>query len=252
MANLLFLVSAGFIGGAMNALAGGGSFVTLPALIAVGVPSVQANASSTIALYPGGLASAWTYHDRLGAVCGIDTRRLLAVTVIGGMLGSILLLRTPAAGFNLILPWLLLLATLALAFGRRVGSAWQGRLRTGTAPVLFAQFALGVYGGYFGGAVGLIMVALWGLLGEREIKALNAPRTLLVSAANTMAVLVFSVAGAVWWEQALAMLLGGLVGGTAGARLGRITPPHLTRLLTLSFAAVITVVFFVRGYFRPG
>ena len=248
MANLLFLSGAGLLAGAMNALAGGGSFVSLPALIAVGVPPVQANASSTVALYPGGLASAWTYYERPGSVCGVPMQGLLAVMLAGGLAGSLLLLWTPAAAFDLILPWLLLLATLALTFARRIGPALRGRFRIGPGPVLLAQFGLGLYGGYFGGAVGLMMVAAWSLLGEDGIKALNAPRTLLVSAANTIACVAFIVAGVVSWPETLAVLAGGLVGGTAGAHLGRVLPPGLTRALTLCCTIAITCVFFVRAY----
>lgn len=248
MVHLLLLSGAGLLAGAMNALAGGGSFVSLPALIAVGVPSVQANASSTVALYPGGLASAWTYHERWGSVCGIGIGRMMAMTLAGGLAGSLLLLSTPVSAFTLILPWLLLLATLALAFGRRVGTALRGRLRARSSPVLLMQFALGVYGGYFGGAVGLMMVALWCLLGEGDVKALSAPRTLLVSAANTIAVLAFVLARAVWWPQTLALLAGGLIGGYAGARLGRVLPAGLVRALTLCCTAGITIAFFARTY----
>jgi uncharacterized protein len=172
------LFAAGLLAGAMNALAGGGSFVTLPALIAVGLPSVQANASSTVALWPGGAASAWTYHERFRPICGVAARSMMITTLSGGLAGSLLLLWTPSAAFNMILPWLLLLATLALAFGRRIGAAWRRRQGRRTEPVLIAQFGLGLYGGYFGGAVGLMMVATWTLLGEGNTKALNAPRTL--------------------------------------------------------------------------
>ncbi|HVB67478.1 MAG TPA: sulfite exporter TauE/SafE family protein [Acetobacteraceae bacterium] len=248
MPHVLLLSCAGLLAGAMNALAGGGTFVTLPALIAAGVPSVQANASSTVALYPGGLASAWTYHERLGEVAGLQVRRLLGVTLAGGLAGGVLLLCTPGAAFDLILPWLLLVATLALAFGRRVGVALRGRLGVRPGPVLAMQFGLGVYGGYFGGAVGLMMVAFWCVLGERDIKALNAPRTLLVSAANTIAMLIFVVAGAVRWPQALVLLAGGVVGGYGGARLGRVLPAGVVRALTLCGTAGITAVFFVRAY----
>lgn len=235
----------------MNALAGGGSFVTLPALMAAGVPSVQANASSTVALYPGGLASAWTYRQRLGTIGGAPIRPLLAVTLAGGSAGSLLLLWTPASAFTLLLPWLLLWATLALAFGRRIGA--RIRRADHDAPpkrwrLLLIQFVLGLYGGYFGGAVGLMMLAVWTLLGETDIKALNGPRTLLVSAANTVAALIFSVAGAVWWPQTLAMLAGGLLGGHLGARLGRIAPAKLTRRLTLCAAGAITLAFFIKTY----
>ena len=248
MPHLLLLSCAGLLAGAMNALAGGGTFVTLPALIAAGVPSVQANASSTVALYPGGIASAWTYHERLGEVAGLPVRRLLVVTLAGGLVGGVLLLCTPGAAFDLILPWLLLIATLALAFGRRVGAVLRGRLRVRARPVLLMQFLLGIYGGYFGGAIGLMMVAFWCVLGERDIKALNAPRTLLVSAANTIAMLIFVLAGAVRWPQALVLLAGGVVGGYGGARLGRVLPAGLVRALTLCATAGITAVFFARAY----
>lgn len=233
----------------MNALAGGGSFVSLPALIAAGVPSVQANASSTVALYPGGLAGAWIYHHGgRDAVCGLGFRPLIVVTVLGGLAGSLLLLSTPASSFDVVLPWLLLLATLALAFGRRIGAALQGRISARTGPLLAVQFALGIYGGYFGGAVGLMMVAVWSIFGEADMKALNGPRTLLVSAANAIAVLAFIAANAVWWPQTLAVLVGALIGGYGGARLGRVMPPRLTRLMTLAFAAAITGAFFVKAY----
>jgi uncharacterized membrane protein YfcA len=248
MSSLEYLFAVGVLAGAMNALAGGGSFVTLPALIAAGLPSVAANASSTVALWPGGAASAWTYHDGFRPVCGVPIVPMLVVTLAGGLLGSVLLLFTPTAAFDFILPWLLLLATVALAFGRRVGAALKGRLRGRVGPGLLVQTALGVYGGYFGGAVGLMMVAVWSVLGESDVKALNGPRTLLVSAANTVAVVAFIIAGAVRWPQTLAMLAGGVLGGTLGARLGRVVPARVTRKLTLGATTAITCAFFLRAY----
>ncbi len=248
MPPLLLLFGAGLLAGAMNALAGGGSFVTLPALIAAGVPSVQANASSTVALWPGGAASAWTYHTGVRALCGVAIRPMVAVTLAGGLAGSLLLLWTPSSAFDVVLPWLMLLATLALTFGRRIGRAMQGRLPGQAVLVLLAQFGLGIYGGYFGGAVGLMMMAVWCSLGESDIKLLNGPRTLLVTVANTVALLAFVVAGAVRWPQTLAMLTGGLIGGIAGARLGRVVPAGIIRVMTLCFSVGITVVFFVRAY----
>jgi len=231
-------------------LAGGGSFVTLPSLIAAGVPSVMANASSTVALWPGGAASAWTYHERFKPVCGVVLPPMLAVTLVGGLVGSLLLLWTPSAAFDVILPWLLLLATLALAFGRRLSVALRGRLDGNTPLVLVLQFVLGIYGGYFGGAVGLMMVAVWSLMGEMDIKALNAPRTLLVTTANSIAVIAFAIAGAVRWPETIAMLLGGLIGGYAGARIGKMLPAPVIRIATICTTAAITGAFFYRAYLR--
>jgi uncharacterized membrane protein YfcA len=246
----VFVFGAGLVAGAMNALAGGGSFVSLSALIAVGVPSVQANASSTVALFPGGVASAWAYRDGLGPVGGVSLRALLTTTLIGGVVGAILLLSTPTQTFDFVLPWLLLVACLALGFGRAIGEWLRRRWRIAPAAVLAVQFGLGIYGGYFGGAVGIMMIAVWGLLDSRDLKSLNAPRTILVSAANAMAVLTFIVAHAVRWPEMPAMLAGAIIGGYGGAHIGRRAPPHIVRVGTLLLTAGITVAFFVRAYVR--
>ena len=244
----LLLIGAGVAAGAMNAMAGGGSFVSLPALIAVGVPSVIANASSTIALYPGGIASAWVYRQDLRHVCGVPLRPTLVATLTGGFLGAVLLLITPTTLFDHVLPWLLFAATLALAFGPRLGPAIRKRFSAGIGTVLPIQFFLGMYGGYFGGAVGLMMVAAWSLLEEADIKAFSAPRTLLVSAANTVAVVCFVIAGAVRWPATLLLAVGALVGGYGGASLGKLLPPAVVRSATVLLAAAMTVWFFVRAY----
>lgn len=244
----MLVFAAGMLGGAMNALAGGGSFVTLPAMIAAGVPPVQANASSTVALYPGGLASAWTYRDGLGPVGSVSLRVLTLVTLFGGLVGALLLLHTSSVAFTFVLPWLLLIASIALAFGRKIGEALRARVRIHRRAVLSIQFALGIYGGYFGGAVGIMMMAMWGLLESRELKHLNAPRTLLVSAANTVAVVAFIAAQAVQWPETLSMLVGAVIGGYGGAHLGRRTSPALVRTITLIATSLITLMFFIKVY----
>ncbi len=242
------LLGAGLLAGAMNALAGGGSFVTLPALIAAGVPSVSANASSTVALYPGGAASAWVYRDGLTQVCGVPVRPALLATLVGGLVGGLLLLWTPGALFDRVLPWLLLTATLTLAFGPRLGPLLRARVRLGVVSILAVQFLLGIYGGYFGGAVGLMMMAAWSLLDGADVKTLNPARTLMVTAANTVAVLCFIIAGAVRWPESLALAAGAIAGGYGGARLGRRLPAKVVRIATLLVAAGMTLAFFVRAF----
>jgi uncharacterized membrane protein YfcA len=248
MTDTLLLLLAGLLAGSMNALAGGGSFVSLPALIAVGVPSVSANATSTVALFPGGLASTWVYRDGLRGVCGVPLVPIAAATLVGGLSGSLLLLWTPGAVFDQILPWLLLLATAMLAFGRRIGPALRARFRAGLATILAMQFLLGIYGGYFGGAVGLMMMAVWSVLDGAEVKTLNAPRTLMVSAANGIAVLCFVIAGAVAWTACLLVGAGAIVGGWCGAHLGRRLPAGAIRVGTLVLAVGTTIAFFARAY----
>jgi uncharacterized membrane protein YfcA len=234
----------------MNAMAGGGSFVSLPALIAVGVPSVQANASSTVALFPGSVASTWAYRSGLCPIGGVSLRPMLVVTLVGGIAGAFLLLYTPTHVFDVILPWLLLVASSALAFGRPIRDWLRSRWRIGRTAVLAAQFVLGIYGGYFGGAVGIMMLAVWGLVDEHSIKELNPTRTLMVGAANGIAVVTFILAHAVQWPETLAMLVGGTVGGYAGAHVGKRLPAPVIRIGTLLVTAAITIAFFVKAYGR--
>ena len=248
MSHWLILALAGLLAGTMNAMAGGGSFVTLPVMIAAGLPSTTANASSSLALYPGGLASAWVYRGGLTQVCGVPLRPTLIVTLLGGLVGALLLLSTPGTTFDRVLPWLLLIATFALAFGRRLGPALRARFRAGLVTVLSIQFLLGVYGGYFGGAVGLMMMAAWSLLDDADVRAMNPPRTLLVSAANTIAILTFILAGRIAWPEALAAGTGAFCGGYVGARLGQILPVWIVRTGTISLAVAMTLHFFARGY----
>jgi uncharacterized protein len=246
----LLVLGAGLLAGTMNALAGGGSFVTLPALISVGLPSVEANATSTVGLFPGTAASAWAYRDGLAPIGPVSLRPLLLVTVMGGAIGAFLLLWTPSTTFDFLLPWLLLIATLTLAFGRQMGELLRRYWHIGPAALLVIQFILGVYGGYFGGAIGLMMVAVWGLVDNRDLKSLHAPRTLLVTAANTMAVLIFIAAGAIRWKETLVLLAASTIGGYLGALVGKRAPTWAIRTGTLVIAAGITAAFFARAYFK--
>jgi hypothetical protein len=248
MIETLLLVGAGFLAGTMNAVAGGGSFVTLPALVFAGLPSVTANASSTVALYPGSLTSTWAYRQGLSGFGGVPLTALAGTSIAGGLLGAVLLLVTPEVAFNRIVPFLLLLATLTLAFGREAGARLRQVVRIGPATVLPAQFLLAIYGGYFGGAVGIMMMAVWSLLSNADLKAMNPAKTLLVAATNTIAVLCFVAAGAVAWPETLAVLVSGAVGGYFGARAAlRMDPRHIRIGVTL-IAAGMTAAFFIRAW----
>ena len=234
----------------MNALAGGGSFVTLPALIAAGVPSVNANTTSTVALYPAQLTSSWAYRDGLGPIGAVSLRSLVIVTFVGGALGAALLLRTPIKIFDVVLPWLMAIATAALALGNRLGEMLRRRWRINARAVLGVQFCLGIYGGYFGGGVGIMMMAVWSLLSERTLKSFNAPRTLMVSAANAIAVLIFVAARAVQWRAALVMMVTAMFGAYCGSHIGRRAPAGVIRTATVWLSVGITLAFFVRGYLK--
>ena len=240
------LIGAGLLAGAMNAVAGGGSFVTFPALVFAGLPPVIANATSTVALLPGTIVSAWAYRAGLSGIGGLPLRLLVPISLAGGFFGAMLLLFTPGRTFDAVIPWLLLLATLVFAGGRELVHALSGKLRMGKAPILLMQFLISIYGGYFGGAVGLMMLAVWSLFETADLKSLAPARTLLVSAANAMAAVCFVVAGAVRWPEMLAMLVSVVIGGYVGARGAGFLPAKVVRGCVLVLSASVTVYFFRR------
>lgn len=233
--------------GAMNAAAGGGSFLTLPALVYLGVPAVEANASSTVALFPGILASILAYRDDITDLKVVSLRTLLLVSFLGGLIGSLLLLFTTAKAFNSMIPWLLLTGSVAFAIGRRAGSALQRLIRLGPITMVICQFLLGVYGGYFGGAVGIMMMAVWGLFGVTDVKAMNATKTLMVGMTNAIAVLCFIMVGKVWWPHTAVMLVSAIVGGYGGASIARRIPANYLRMGITAFNFFITAAFFLRA-----
>ena len=250
-AQLALLAAAGLLAGAMNAVTGGGTFVSLPALAAIGLPGTVANASSSVALLPGALASAWAYRRDIRPVEGVSIRALALLSLAGGGVGAGLLLATPDAAFDLIVPWLLLVATVTLAAGPRLSRALaRAGLKAGRLTIFFAQFLLGIYGGYFGGAVGLMMLAAWSLLTEADIVVLTPLRTLMIAAANGVAVLLFALSGEVAWSAALTVMAGAVAGGYLGAFVGRRLPPPLLRGLVLTITVVTTAAFFWKAY-RP-
>jgi uncharacterized membrane protein YfcA len=245
---LLLSAGAGIVGGAMNALAGGGTFVTLPALIALGLPSNVANATSNVALLPGAGASAWEYRDELAPVGGLSVRKLAAITFVGGVVGSVLLVLTPTRVFDLIIPWLLLFAFVVMAFGRHASDWLHSRVTIRTGTLAAAQSLLGIYGGYFGGGVGLIAAAVYGLLAGMSPRSLFSIRTLMLATANLAAVFVFVATGLVRWWACAPMLLGAILGGWLGAKLGKRLPHGAVRVWTLIITGVTTAVFFARAY----
>ena len=248
LTSVLLVFAAGVMGGAMNALAGGGTFATMPALLAIGTPANVANATSNLALLPGAAASAWTFRDELGPVGGVPVRLLAGITFVAGLAGSVLLVLTPARAFDLIVPWLLLMAMLAIIFGKR-GADWlSSRVTIGPRTLVAAQALLGVYGGYFGGGLGIMTTATYGLLAGASPRAMFAPRTLMLAVSNFAAAFVFIASGLVRWSACLPMMAGGVIGGWLGARVGKTLPAGAVRAWTILVTAVTTAVFFYRAY----
>jgi uncharacterized protein len=248
MHNMPVVFLAGLAAGAMNAAAGGGSFVSVPALIYTGIPSVSSNMSSTIALYPGSIASAWVYRGRFLPILEMPIKALIMVTLAGGLCGALLLLLTTSAVFDKIIPWLLLLGSIAFAFGPWIGKRLRRYYRPNTTFLLLIQFILGVYGGYFGGGVGIMMMAVWSVLGLSDIQAMNATKVVLVAAANTVAVLCFAAFGSVVWGATLVMMVAAAAGGYLGAHLALRIKPFYLRIGISVVNFLIAGVFFWTKY----
>ena len=249
-ATTAILFGSGLLAGAMNAVAGGGTFVALPALMLTGISPTVANASTTVALFPGTLASSWAYRQNVEPLEGTSGALLLAFSITGGLAGALLLLSTSESAFGMIIPWLLLLATITFA----IGPSGAGRLRQlglsfGSRSIYAAQFMLGIYGGYFGGAVGLMMLAAWGLASTADLRAMTPLRTVMVAAINGTAVLCFAAAGTVAWWQCIVVMIGGVVGGYIGARFALKLSNAVLRGLVLSISGITTIAFFARTYF---
>jgi uncharacterized membrane protein YfcA len=244
MHGTLIIFLTGLVAGAMNAAAGGGSFVSVPALIYVGIPSVSANMSSTVALYPGSITSAWAYRRNIQPILNVSLVKLFLTTLIGGFAGALLLLLTPSSSFDKIIPWLLLLGSFAFAFGPWIGKRLKERYSPNTVFLLLIQFALGVYGGYFGGAVGIMMMAVWSVLGLEDVRTMNAVKVVLVAAANTIAVVCFIVAGDVAWRATLVMLVAAATGGYIGAQIALRLKHFYLRVGISVVNFVVTAAFF--------
>jgi uncharacterized membrane protein YfcA len=246
MTELPLLLSAAFVAGVLNTIAGGGTFLTFPALVFAGVPPVAANATSAVAVFPGYLSGALAYRRELRGLPRRALARLLGLTLLGGLAGSLLLLVSSNEAFAAIVPFLLLAATLAFLFGDRI-RAFAARHRGGVAP----QGATGLllvsaYGGYFNGGLGILLLALFALWGMTDIHRMNGLKTAASFALSGVSVATFAVAGLVHWPEALAMMLANTVGGYAGAPLARALPRPAVRAIVAAVGFGMSAAFFAR------
>ncbi|MBO0782701.1 MAG: sulfite exporter TauE/SafE family protein [Ktedonobacteraceae bacterium] len=253
--NILLLFIAAVLGGTLNAVAGGGSFFCFPALVFTGMPPITANATNTVALWPGSLASVGAYRREMKQIRPILLILLTATSLIGGILGALLLLNTSPKTFERLIPFLLLLATLLFAFSGPITARLRLRdigkvqlTRRNLVGISVAQLVISVYGGYFGGGIGILMLATLALMGMEDIHAMNALKTLLATFINGIAVVTFIIAGIVSWPQAIVMVIGAIAGGYGGAYYARKINPKWIRLFVIVVGLVLTVYFFIQYF----
>jgi len=280
---IVLLFIAAILGGTLNSVAGGGSFITLPSLIFTGVLPINANATSTVALWPGSVASIGAYRKELMKQKRTQVLLLSSTSLVGGILGAFLLLGTSQTTFIRLLPYLLLIATVLFT----ISSPLTTRLRqrqiarsaalqketvvvqgqdTGQAAmtalpsphpvekraswlvlvgIAFLQLIIAIYGGYFGGGIGILMLASLGLMGMENIHEMNAMKTLLTTCINGVALIIFVARGVVVWPQAILMVVGAIIGGFGGAYFARKINPLWVRWFVIAVGLSMTIYFFL-------
>lgn len=249
--DILLLIIAGFAAGGMNALAGGGTFFSFPALLAIGIPPVTANATNAVALWPASLAGAWAARSALRPL-GPYLLPLLLAGLVGGLLGGLLLLASGDDVFSLLIPWLLLVATALFAASPWL-SRWVAARRAETvipphSPISLAAHGLvSIYGGYFGAGMGILQLAAFSIEGHALVRA-NALKNLISAVIYSVATATFIIAGRVSWPELLVLLIGTTVGGYAGGALSQKLPARWLRAFVILVGASMTLYYMQATY----
>jgi uncharacterized membrane protein YfcA len=241
---LLFLVAAW--AGAQNALAGGGSFLILPTLMFAGLDARAANITSCVALFPAQIATGWTGRALAGGTNGLSLRTLFALSIVGGAIGAVILLVTPAAIFARLVPWLVMFATLVFAWGSFFRKGGDEAKHVGPFGAASAQLLISIYGGYFGGGIGFLMVAALTFAGQGA-RVASATKNVLAGVMNASAVLIFLFSPDLHWHEALATSFGAIIGGVLGARALHHIDEKLLRVLVVTIGAALTIGLFYKA-----
>jgi uncharacterized protein len=247
MLSITILVIAGLMAGMVNAIAGGGTLLSFPALVWLGVPPIMANATATLTALPGYIASAWAYRHDIRAEGNLGLGSIIMIAALGGLAGAGLLLITPGDAFEGIVPWLLLTATILFATGPRLVAMVRARgMRIGPVLSAFALFLVASYGGYFNGGLGIMLLAVFSLIGFQNLHGMNGLKSLLAAVLSLVSVSTYATAGLIAWESAAVLAISTTLGGYMGARLARrIRHTEYLRILIVGIGASLTLVFFL-------
>lgn len=246
MFDWLVLLAAAFCGGVLNAVAGGGTFLTFPALVFAGVPPVAANATSALAVFPGYLGAVAGFRQEIRLFERPRLIRYLTVSLAGGFGGALLLLVTSNEIFSFLVPWLLLAATMLFGFGESLLQKLKGGKNLGEIPALLVVFTVSVYGGYFNGGLGIILLAALIFIGLEDLHLMNGLKNGISFAISLISVATFIAAGIVRWQAALPMMIAATLGGYCGAVVARKIPPLVLKRLITAIGLGMSVIFFQR------
>lgn len=247
MTHYLLLIVAGFLAGGLNTIAGGGSFLTFPALVYVGVPIVSANATSAVAVFPGYIGAVAGFRDEIASFERPTLIKLTLVSLLGGLIGSLLLLVTSNETFKILVPWLLLFATLLFGAGDYL-VAWSKRRNFRLGKFLTpGVLCISVYGGYFNGGLGIMLMALFAVIGMRDMNIMNGLKNGISVVLSAISVITFAWAGLVQWPEAVIMMVAATVGGYLGAYAAKALSRRAIKMLIIAVGLVMSIVFFYRA-----
>ncbi len=243
----VFLISVGVVGGAWNAVAGGATLFTFPALIVAGLPPVVANATNYLAMLPSNAAAIPAYVRELKEVGG-RVWPLMIISGAGAIVGSLLLIASEQALFEFLIPFLVLLATVLFAFGSEIGGLVRAQLvgRASMGALYGVLFLFSIYGGYFGAGLGIILLAVVQVMGFSSFHVANSLKNLLATSFTVLSIIVFGVGGIIAWPEALVMMVGSTLGGYLGARYARQINERYLRTAVIIFGVVLSAVYFAR------
>jgi len=236
----------------MNAVAGGGSFVAFPTLLFTGVPPIPANATNTLSLWVGTAVSGGAYRRHLNLPRRV-LLPLVSMGLLGSLAGALLLIKTPAHTFLRLIPWLMLAATLLFTFGRHLTGCLSAGIshqasNAAVAGASFFELLVAIYGGYFGGGIGIMNLAMFAALGMTDIHEMNALKIVLVAVINGVAAVTFIATDSIVWPQALVMIVGAGLGGYASAHYALKLPQSLVRATIITLGVGMTIYFFLKAY----
>jgi len=241
---ILFAISVW--AGIQNALAGGGTFLMLPALMVTGMTALAANITSTVALFPGQISSSFAGRSHVSGAGGLSFKALLVISLVGGVVGAVLLLVTPSTIFRHLVPWLVLFATAIFAYGSFMPKKADYPPTLGKPGAGAAQFGISVYGGYFGGGIGFLMLAALTAAGL-NIRNANATKNVLAGVMNASAVAIFVFSPQVHWQQAGIACVGAVIGGFIGGHMVTRVNQKLLRLFAVIIGVALTIGLFYRA-----
>jgi uncharacterized membrane protein YfcA len=240
------LFVAAFIAGAQNALAGGGSFLTFPALLLTGLDPRAANITSTVALFPGQIATGFAGRKAVAGLPTLSFRALFIISLFGGALGALLLLATPVSVFSGLVPWLVLFATLVFVWGSFFRRPVDTPHPLGPIGAGLTQFAIAIYGGYFGGGIGILMLAALTIFGQ-AVRNAGATKNVLAGVMNASAVLIFLFSSDIAWRQTLIAAVGAIAGGQLGAYALHHVNEKILRVCIAILGFALTIAMFWRA-----